>query len=124
MCGEVGLVGGQDGAQVSKILKFAEFGKGRWVIRADRDGKCRSAAKQTEEDAVVIIDKLFYLLLPQQYQLGWIIANQAMIPPDGYEARIFVLQRFIEPVVVLASLATSINEGSGKYIVIFHRGER
>jgi len=120
MCQQVCLVGRQNRAKRTQILKLSEIWQGRIVRRIDWDSKGRMVTKHTKKYQFALDDKWLDMLMPEQYRMLWVTIDQALIAPDWYEATVFISNRIGQPIEILAPFAASVDKRAGKYILILH----
>ena len=121
MGSQVCLVRWQYRAEKSQFMKFAEFAK-RWTdIAAYFESKRWFVVKQPEEDQFIrIVDEILDLPTLEHNGVERIAADETLVAPDGHEAAPRIVESAREPVSISAALASSIDEGAGKDVVIFH----
>ena len=91
MRSQVRLVSGQDSAEISEVLKFAQFCEWRLAAGGDRYGDCWRTAKQTQKGLVVIIEERRYLTPIEQCEFEGVTADKTVVPPNRDEAGFITL---------------------------------
>ena len=103
-----------------RLSKLPRSWKGCVRFALDRQREYRLIPEEAEENQVVIIDMSFDLGPGQAHRMYGITPDQAAIAPDRYESCVLTDHRPCQPVRILASVAAAVDEGTRKYIVIFH----
>jgi hypothetical protein len=124
MCQQVCLVGRQNRAKKTQILKPSEIWQGRIVRRIDWDSKGRMVTKNTKKDQFALVDKWLDMLMPEQYRMLWVTIDQALIAPDWDEAAVLISNRIGQPIEILAPFTASVDKRARKYILILHPSAR
>lgn len=120
MCQQVCLVRRQNRAEESQALKLAELPQGRLAVRIDCDGERRMVTENSEKDKFAVVDEFLDVLMLEQYRMLCVGIDEALISPDGHEATVFIRYRVRQPVEILTSFATSVDEGAAKYVLVIH----
>ncbi len=101
-------------------MKFTELRERCIAVVADRQRECWPAAKQTQEDQLMIVDEVVDLMALEQYRRQGIAADQALVAPYRDEAAVVTENGAGQPIRVFAPLTGSVDESACKHVVVFH----